>query len=94
MRRVFSHYVNKNYEYFNQGINIKEKIPEEIPPTLIDYINYGVYQKGEHKYCYDFEKMKVLLETAGFTNIQEVEFKKGEDSPDHKRSSMYIIAYK
>ncbi|ODS40526.1 MAG: hypothetical protein A7315_02505 [Candidatus Altiarchaeales archaeon WOR_SM1_79] len=92
-QKLFTNYVDRNYEYFNV-INIKEKIPKKIEPTLIDHVNYGVYQRGEHKYCYDFEKMKLFLETVGFKNVQIGEFQEGEDSPARKRFSMYIIAYK
>lgn len=91
---LFTQYVNRNYDLFKQQVNINEKIPKEIPATLIDYVNYGVYQFGEHKYCYDFEKIKVFLEAVGFINVERVHFEDGEDSPARKSVSMYIIANK
>ena len=37
--------------------------------TLVDYINYSVYQSGEHKWIMDEEKMLVLLKHVGFNSV-------------------------
>lgn len=56
MEKSFKAYVNKDYKYF-ELINIDKKIPQSKKyASTIDYINYGTYSAGAHKYSYDFEK--------------------------------------
>lgn len=94
MGRAFKKYAQGDVKYFSDIVDINSKVPKNIPATLIDYINYGAYQMGEHKYCYDFEKMKIFLETVGFKKVERQNYKEGEDSLCRIDASMYIVAYK
>jgi len=58
------------------------------------FINYVFYQFGEHKYCYDFEKINILLKTVGFNYIVKDKFNPKEDTEVRKNYSLYIIADK
>ncbi len=94
MEKVFNAYSNKNINHFSKII-IEEKIPQSKEfASLIDYVNYGVYQFGQHKYCYDFEKFDLLLRSIGFKNIENREFNPKEDSIERKDFSFYIEAFK
>jgi predicted SAM-dependent methyltransferase len=42
---------------------------EESEITLVDFINYAVYQRGEHKVVTDAEKLRDLLEDIGFQDF-------------------------
>jgi len=55
----------------------------------------------DHQWLYDFDSMKVLLNEAGFKNVNEVNYRTGTtpdlnilDLEDHKPTSMYIEARK
>lgn len=93
--KILRAYVNKDLVFFNSIRHILDKINIcEGYSSIIDFINYSVYQFGEHKYCYDYEKMCLLLEFVGFKNIIKSKFDPLEDSIDRKKFSMYIIAEK
>ena len=82
MEKVFKSYVERDLQHF-KTTRIEEKIPQSKKyASIIDYVNYGIYQFGEHKYCYDFEKIKLLLESIGFKNIYRDDFNPAEDSID------------
>lgn len=90
MEMAFKAYINKDLKFF-KIINIEEKIPQSKKyASIIDYINYGIYQHGEHKYCYDFEKISLLLKSVGFKNIVKDNFNPKEDTEVRKNFSMYI----
>lgn len=94
MEKVFKAYYKKDFKFFDL-INIEEKIPQTKEySSIIDFINYGVYQFGEHKYCYDYEKIHLLLKSVGFKKITRSEFNPSEDSKARKNNSLYIIAEK
>ena len=94
MEKLFKAYVEKDLQYF-QDIAIEEKIPQSKDfASLIDYVNYGIYQFGEHKYCYDFEKISLLLKSVGFRKIVKDIFNPKEDSEGRKDHSIYIYVEK
>lgn|SRR5438128_3938433 len=62
--------------------------------TLVDYINYSVYQSGEHKWIMDEEKMLVLLKHVGFNSVAISSFREGIDPVSELRrsQSFYVEA--
>ncbi len=94
MESCFKAYTNKDFNYFNR-LGVEKLIPQSKKYfSIIDNINYAVYQFGEHKYCYDYEKMNLLLKSVGFKNIKKDKFNPSEDTEFRKYYSMYIIAQK
>lgn len=94
--KLFSAYVRRDYGFFDQ-INIEEKVghaKEHV--TLIDYVNYGVYQFGQHKYSYDRDKLSAFFRMAGFktSNIKLSEFSPDLDSIARKEFSLYFSVVK
>ena len=64
--------------------------------TMVDWINYGVYQRGEHRYIYDENKVILLLKRIGFRSAEESSYKEGTD-PDteaRRKYSFYVQAVK
>lgn len=91
---LFKAYLNKDVSYFD-GIDIVEKTgrnPNSI--AILDYVNYAVYQYGQHKCLYDYEKLSKLLNYVGFKSDSIVlsEYRDGLDSSQRKRFSFYVEA--
>lgn len=64
--------------------------------TMVDWINYGVYQRGEHRYIYDEEKVILLLQRIGYSSVEESQYEEGMD-PDteaRRKYSFYVQAVK
>lgn len=79
-------------------INLLKVLPDLEPgtETIVDHINYGVYQRGEHKYIYDQEKIMLLLRRIGYSSVTESEYREGVD-PDsgvRRAYSFYVEAVK
>jgi hypothetical protein len=64
--------------------------------TLVDHINYGVYQNGEHKFIYDEEKICLVLRSLGFGSVNITPYREGLDPPNElrQRYSFYVEAIK
>jgi predicted SAM-dependent methyltransferase len=64
--------------------------------SLVDHINYGVYQNGEHKCIYDEEKMHLILCKAGFSSVSTTSYDPDIDPSDpiRRRYSFYVEARK
>lgn len=56
----------------------------------MQFINYNFRQRGEHKYCYDFETLRDLLESCGFTNVRRREFDPQLDNKEKIVGSLYV----
>jgi len=96
MEKVFKAYVNKDLRFFDL-IDIELVVPQSKEySSVIDYVNYGIYQFGQHRYCYDFEKICLLLKSVGFKNIIKDKFDPDIDSDTEirKRYSLYVKAIK
>lgn len=81
-----------------QSAGILKRMPDLEPDTetMVDWINYGVYQNGEHKYIYDEKKIMLLLRKLGYSSVIESEYTEGVD-PDteiRRRYSFYVEAVK
>lgn len=64
--------------------------------TLIDYVNAGIYQQGEHKYIYDPAKLTTILQRLGYREVARSDYREGIDppSPLRRRYSFYMEAVK
>jgi hypothetical protein len=62
--------------------------------SLVDYLNYAVYQNGEHACIHDEEKLTLLLRGIGFSQVRRVEFDPAVDvdTPERRRYSLYVEA--
>jgi predicted SAM-dependent methyltransferase len=58
--------------------------------TQMDHVNYLMRQNGEHRWCYDEETMRLLLESVGFVEIQRREFDPELDQELRRFGSMYM----
>ena len=95
IEKIIKAYINKDMEYLEDITPIENQLPHSKKyATKIDYINYFVYQYGEHKYSYDYEKLNLLLKIIGYKNIIKDEFHLNEDTKEKKRISLYINAEK
>jgi predicted SAM-dependent methyltransferase len=94
---VFDAYIRGDHEYVNL-IDILKTLPEveSGTETLVDHVNYGVYQSGEHKCIYDEEKLSLLLRKMGFSSVYTSSYQEGMDvaEPIRQRYSFYIEAIK
>ena len=96
-RQSFRKYVDGDHTHFTL-YNIYDVRPELDPATttLVDHINYGVYQNGEHKFIYDEEKICLVLRGIGFASVSIAPYKEGLDPSNElrQRYSFYVEAIK
>jgi predicted SAM-dependent methyltransferase len=94
---AFAAYLRGDHEY-GDLINVLEVSPEVEPgtETLVDFVNYGVYQHGEHKCIYDEEKILLLLRYIGYSSVSESSFREDIDPNTElrRRYSFYVEAIK
>lgn len=97
LKQWFGAYLQNDHEYF-ELIDILRILPEIEPgtETFVDYVNYGVYQYGEHKCIYDEEKISLILLGIGFSSVIVSSFQKDIDpsTPERRRYSFYLDAIK
>jgi len=58
--------------------------------THMEHINYNFRQNNEHRFAYDFETLKYLLENTGFTKVRRRNFDANLDSEDRIVGSLYV----
>lgn len=96
-RNMFAAYLRKDDSYFDL-VDIRAMLPEVEPETLtlVDQVNYGIYQAGEHKCVYDEEKVVLLLRKLGYRSVVPAEYEAGIDpaSPLRRKYSFYVEAVK
>jgi hypothetical protein len=77
---------------------VLDAYPEIEPGTemLVDYVNYGAYDHGIHKWIMDFDKVSVLLRRIGYATVAESSFQEGMDlnMEVRRRYSFYVEAIK
>lgn len=97
LRKCFDAYLRKDSEFF--APLDKHGLLSRFDPqcrTLVDYVNYAVYQYGEHLAIYDEEKVAQTLKLLGYGSVSRSEHRPGID-PDaelRRRYSFYIEAIK
>ena len=64
--------------------------------TLVDFVNYAVYQSGEHKCIYDAEKLARLLKAIGYRQAGPSTYRERLDpgAAERRRYSLYFEAVK
>jgi predicted SAM-dependent methyltransferase len=96
-RRIFRAYIQGNCEYFSL-IDDRWLGPmrDHNTATAVDYVNYAVYQHGEHKFIYDEDKLILLLQALGYSSVSRTGHKEGLDSgePVRRRYSLFVEAIK
>jgi predicted SAM-dependent methyltransferase len=69
-------------------------------PTAMSVLNHVFLQNGEHKAGWDFETLRLVLERAGFRDVERMAFGKSRDPgmtidrPNHAPYSLYVEARK
>lgn len=79
-------YTDENSEYWKHAKNTWHPWCT----TKLHHINFHFRQGQEHKYAYDFETMKDVLEKAGFTNVTNSEFDPEKDSEVRRLGTLYV----
>ena len=96
-RNAFRAYLDANQQFFDL-IDLRQWLPDREPETLslVDYVNLGVYQWGEHKCIYDEEKIRLVLRRIGFRSADIVPYQEGLDPGNEirQRYSFYVEAVK
>jgi len=85
-------------EVYVDLIDILALLPEVEPGTemLVEHINYGVYQYGEHKCIYDEDKVILLLQKIVYSSVTLSSYQEGMDLGEEarRRYSFYVEAVK
>lgn len=74
-------------------------LPADLP-TPMAVLTHIFHQSGEHKAGWDFATLKLVLEQAGFRDVERMAFGKSRDPamtidrPNHARYSLYVEARK
>jgi predicted SAM-dependent methyltransferase len=93
----FEAYLRADEKHFDL-INIHDALPDIEPgtETIVDHINFGVYQHGEHKCIYDEEKIIAVLKNIGYSSVEQTPFRNDidPDEPVRLRHSFYVEAVK
>jgi predicted SAM-dependent methyltransferase len=97
--RLARAYVDGNTEYFAPLYEIfTDRMGDGIPgsSTIMDAVNNGLYQFGEHCCMYDTEKLEKLLTAIGFSQVKPSSFDPAIDGDWDAREhfSLYIDAFK
>ena len=77
---------------------VEEYVPSVVPgtKTMLDYINFGVYQEGQHKSIYDEKGAIFILQSLGYRSVALSSYQEGMDPGDaiHRKYSFYVDAVK
>lgn len=96
-RQLARAYLDADQKFFDLG-DLRRSFPDRAPETLslVDWINLGVYEWGDHKFIYDEEKICLVLRHLGFRSANIVPYCEGLDpaSEIRQRYSFYVEAVK
>lgn len=89
-KKAFKAYIDQDVNYFS----LLKKINQN--NLIIEYIEYSVYQFGEHLSLWDEEKSCFYLLKSGFKQVQATKFDENVDIDNEvrKKYSFYIEAIK
>lgn len=92
--RAFERYVAGDDAYFDLlPQQSAHPLLTEGTATRIDWINRAVFENGAHQYCWDAEKMILVLGLAGFRDARETEVSDLDPhDPQRERYSFYVEA--
>jgi predicted SAM-dependent methyltransferase len=96
-RSVFEAFLRNDAAYFDL-IDIKERYPNINPAArcMTDYLDWAIYQWGQHKCIYDAERVGLVLRSTGFRDARQVLFDNhvDVDTPLRRKYSFYVEAMK
>jgi len=84
-------YLEKDSDYFKYA---KEIWHPKWCVTRMEHINFHFRQGEEHKFAYDFETLKYILEKSGFVQVKLRNFDPSLDSKDSGLGTLYVDAIK
>jgi predicted SAM-dependent methyltransferase len=95
-RMVFEAYLTGNCALWDLVDQQVDAMMPGIAKTALDYLNFAVYQSGEHKCIYDEERLKLILQKIGFRSAGLSAYQEGIDESvaTHRRYSFYVEAIK
>jgi predicted SAM-dependent methyltransferase len=62
--------------------------------TKMDCVNFSFRQGNEHRYAYDFDTLKHVLETVGFVEVRRRVFNPDLDTKRREYTTLYVDAVK
>lgn len=96
-RGIFDAYLKEDYSYFQliDDANVIEQV-DTTTKTICDFVNFCVYQYGEHKCIYDEAHLSQLLKEIGYSMVEASSFQDGIDPSTliRQHHSFYIEAKK
>lgn len=97
--RLAHAYMSGDTEYFAPLYDIfAGRIGDGVPGsgTIMDAVNNGLYQFGEHRCMYDLEKLAKLLTAIGFSQVESSSFDPAIDGSWDSREhfSLYVDAFR
>ncbi len=97
-RKIFDAYLRREHSFF-ELIDILSVFPDIKPgtETIVDYVNFAVYEKdGQHKCILDEEKLVKILQEIGFSSVAMSSFRKDVDvdRPVRRRYLFYTECIK
>lgn len=95
-------YVNRDKTFFDEMISgwYKNRDCLKHFNTYVDLLNYHFRDQADdpkynpHYWAYDYEKLKSLMEEAGFVNVNMWKFDKKIANPKREWGSIYVISEK
>ena len=94
----FKHVVHFEKIRGYHSVNIREGYVAVPIHTPMEVINTHFRQGGQHRFSYDFETLRLLLQRSGFREIQERSYQDSRleelaiDAPWHQTESLYVEA--
>jgi predicted SAM-dependent methyltransferase len=98
-RRFLAAYVSDDPELWRNLDWDLNTLPDDIY-TPMHIINHIFHQGGEHLFAYDFETLSWALHRAGFSQVEQMSFRKSRDpelaidQENHAPYSLYVEAMK
>jgi len=95
-KNIFRAYLEDDEAYFSLVPHEWLTTRTMATASFIDFVNWAVYQDGEHKCLWDEAKLIRVLEDIGFTRAAQAEFLSGMDvdTEIRRRYSFYVEATK
>jgi len=88
---IFAYAGQKHTDYFKLA---KELWHPKWCVTKMEHVNYHFRQEAHHKFAYDFETLKYILEVCGFVEVKRRNFDPNLDSEKHKTACLHAEARK
>jgi predicted SAM-dependent methyltransferase len=91
---VLEHYLNNNHPEVEDAHKRSNPTWCKTPMDHVNYcfrlVDYSVNSGGEHKWYYDFDSLRQLLERSGFINITRRSFDPNLDQAEREIGSLYV----